>query len=182
MPQEFSLDNAINLLSRTPAVLESLLQGLPDGWLHANEGEATWSAYEVVGHLVHGEKTDWISRMKIILSDSGPKTFTPFDRFAMLQWDQNTPLTERLSEFRQLRHRNLQELKSRNISATDLQRTATHPALGMVTLSQLLSSWVAHDLSHLAQISRVLAFQYRDAVGPWKAFMGILNSKVKDQN
>ena len=177
MQPDFSLENLINLLSRTPAVLESLLQGLPDPWVRSNEGAATWSAYDIVGHLVQGEKTDWIPRMQIILSDSENKTFEPFDRFAMLQWDQQTPLSVRLAEFRRLRLRNLEELKSHRPTAADLQRTATHPALGTVTLSQLLASWVAHDLSHLAQISRVLAFPYRDAVGPWKEYMGIFKEK-----
>lgn len=158
-------------------MLESMLQGLPDAWLRTNEGEGTWTAYDVVGHLLHGEKTDWIPRMKIFLSDGGNKTFEPFDRFAMLQWDQDTPLELRLAAFRQLRAKNLQELNSRNLTAADLQRTATHPALGTVTLSQLLASWVAHDLSHLAQISRVLAFPYRDAVGPWKEYMGIFKAR-----
>lgn len=159
-------------------MLESMLQGLPDAWLRTNEGEGTWTAYDVVGHLLHGEKTDWIPRMKIFLSDGGNKTFEPFDRFAMLQWDQDTPLELRLAAFRQLRAKNLQELNSRNLTAADLQRTATHPALGTVTLSQLLASWVAHDLSHLAQISRVLAFPYRDAVGPWKEYMGIFKARA----
>lgn len=170
---EFQLQPSLDLLLKTPQVLQALLRDLPDEWTRADEGPGTWSAYSVVGHLVHGEKSDWIPRAHTILSASENKTFEPFDRFAMLARDQSIPLAELLDEFGSLRARNLLELERHRLQPEDLQREGLHPALGRVTLAQLLASWVAHDLSHLAQISRVLAFQYRDAVGPWKEYMGI---------
>ncbi|MBL7782665.1 MAG: DinB family protein [Saprospiraceae bacterium] len=169
----FNLTHSIEMLQRTPAVLRAFLQGLSDHWLHANEGEGTWSPYDVVGHLIHGEKTDWIPRMEIILSDVADKTFEPFDRFAQLIQEQK-PLDVLLNEFEALRAKSLRILQSRAISEDDLMKTGIHPAFGEVQLYQLLSTWVAHDLGHIAQISRVMAHQYKEDVGPWVAYLRIL--------
>ena len=169
----FNLQESVVLLAKTPLVLQSLVMGLPDAWIYTNEGGSTWSPYAVVGHLVHGEKTDWIPRVRIILSASENKTFEPFDRFAMLERDQTIPVEELLNEFKALRAKNLLDLERLQLKPEDMARTGLHPALGLVTLSQLMASWVVHDLSHLAQVSRVLAFQYKEAVGPWKEYMGV---------
>lgn len=171
----FQIDKSIEILSRTPLVLESLLVGLSNEWILTNEGENTWSPYNVVGHLVHGEKTDWITRVKIVISDTGNKTFTPFDRFAQMKSDQSIPIAELLQEFKILRRKNLNELKTFQINNSTLNMTAMHPSLGVVNLKQLLSTWVAHDLGHIAQITRVMAKQYKSEVGPWKNYLGILN-------
>lgn len=172
---QFDLTKSIQILSRTPAVLKAYLNNLPDGWTRENEGSDTWSAYDIVGHLIHGEKTDWIVRARIILSkDDGDKTFEPFDRLAQFDRDQNQPISELLDEFAELRLNNLQELKEMDIREWDLNKTGIHPDLGETTLSQLLSTWVVHDMGHIAQISRVMAKQYKDEVGPWSAYLSIL--------
>lgn len=170
----FDLEKAIPILERTPVVLKTLLQYQPPDWTHKNEGGETWSAFDVVGHLIHGEKTDWIPRMEIILSQSG-KPFEPFDRFAQFDASKGKTLEELLMEFEQLRTQNIGILKSKNLSPADLKKTGNHPALGPATLAQLLSTWVVHDLNHLAQISRVMAMQYKEEVGPWVAYLGVLN-------
>lgn len=172
---QFNLANSTEILQRTPSVLRAMLQGLSDEWLYANEGEGTWSPYEVVGHLIHGEKTDWIPRMEIILSDKADKTFEPFDRFAQLT-EERKPLDALLDEFDVLRAESLQILQSRSISDDDLIKTGIHPAFGEVRLYQLLSTWVAHDLGHIAQIARVMAKQYKEDAGPWVAYLRILQS------
>ena len=166
---------AIEILSRTPQVLSHLLEGLPDIWLKSNEGPNTWSPYEVVGHLIHGEKTDWIPRVQIILSKSENKNFEPFDRFAQSQENQNRPLELLLEEFKQLRESNLGTLKSLNINKNQLNKKGIHPEFGEVTLKQLLSTWVVHDMGHISQIVRVMAKQYADEVGPWVNYLGILS-------
>lgn len=171
---KYDLEKSIEVLSRTPGTLERLLSGLSDDWIHHNEGPATWSAYDIVGHLIHGERTDWIPRMKIILSDGPNKNFVPFDRFAQLQ-NEEKPLAELLQEFRRLREVNITELKSAGISEKLLSRSGIHPEFGKVTLSQLLATWVAHDLNHIGQIARVMAKQYKEAVGPWVPYIGILS-------
>ena len=170
----FDINRSLEILSRTPQVLEDLLSGLSDDWLHSNEGENTWSPYEVIGHLIHGEKTDWIPRTKIILSLSGNKTFEPFDRFAQQNEDTNRSIDELLTEFKTLRMNNLQELKALQIDDTKLAMKGIHPELGEANLKELISCWTVHDLGHLAQISRVMAKQYQSEVGPWKAYLGIL--------
>ncbi len=170
----FNLEKAIPILERTPRVLKTLLQNLPPEWTHVNEGGETWSAFDVVGHLIHGEKTDWVPRMEIILSQSG-KPFEPFDRFAQFEASKGKSLEELLMEFEQIRTQNLQILKSKNLTLSDLEKTGMHSALGPATLAQLLSTWVAHDLNHLAQISRVMAKQYQEEVGSWVKYLGILN-------
>lgn len=171
---KFDLSKSILILERTPAVLNSLLGDLPNDWILPNEGKETWSPYDVIGHLVHGEKTDWISRAKIILSEGTDKSFKPFDRFAQFEESKGKSINQLLDDFNILRKNNLTELKSLNITEQQLQLEGRHPEFGVVTLRQLLSTWVAHDLGHIAQISRVMAKQYVDEVGPWKAYLGIL--------
>lgn len=172
----FSLNRSIEILSQTPATLQSLLGGLAEDWTQHNEGPNTWSPYDVLGHLIHGEKTDWIPRARIILSETADKTFVPFDRFAQQNADPDRPLKEFLTEFSDLRAANLQELKAMNLTEEALNRQGIHPALGPATLRQLLSTWTVHDLGHIAQISRVIAKQYSSEVGPWSAYLGILKA------
>ena len=169
-----SVSDAINLLSRTPQVLEDLLLGITDTLLHANEGDDSWSPYDVVGHLIHGEKTDWIPRMKICLSDDDHKTFTPFDRFAQFEDSKGKSLPELLQAFRKLREENIATLQSFHLSSEDFKRTAIHPAFGTVTLQQLLATWVVHDQNHIYQITRTISHQYQDETGPWRAYLRII--------
>lgn len=169
------LDNAIAVLERTPGVLEALLAGLPASWTTCNEGPDTWSPFDVVGHLISGEKTDWMVRLRIILAQGPSRRFQPFNRSLHLERDKGRTLPELLAEFRQLRERNLADLKALNPTPAQLALTGEHPDFGSVTLSQLLATWVAHDLGHLAQITRVMAKQYRDAVGPWQAYLPVLH-------
>ncbi len=171
---KFELQRSIEVLSRTPSLLESMLSGLSEEWLKNNEGENTWSPYDIVGHLIHGEKTDWIIRTNIILSNSENKKFEPFDRFAQIYSDQKRAINALLKEFRELREHNLITLKALHIQEQDLYKKGIHPELGEVRLKELLSSWVIHDLGHISQISRVMAKQYKDEVGPWTAYLGIL--------
>jgi hypothetical protein len=168
------LEHTISLLSRTPAALEALLRDLPDAWTLANEGDNTWSPFDVLGHLIHGERTDWIPRVKMVLQAGESKTFERFDRFAQARESQGKSLGELLEEFARVRSENLRELRQLNLQPADLERRGRHPVLGVVTLSQLLATWAAHDLTHLHQISRVMAHQYRDAVGPWIRYLGVL--------
>ena len=169
------LDKSKEILERTPDVLKTMLTGLSKEWIYTNEGENTWSPYDIVGHLIFGEKTDWIVRIKIILSESENKDFEPFDRFAQLKGKQEKPIRELLIEFKNLRLKNLKELNSLSIGKKDLNRTGIHPEFGEVTLKQLISAWAVHDLGHVAQISRVMAKQYKSEVGPWTNYLGILN-------
>ena len=162
------------LLTRTPAALNALLRDLPETWTHRNEGEGTWSPFDIVGHLIDGEHTDWIPRAKIILQFGESKPFESFDREGFKHVTQNKSLPQLLDEFARLRSENLDQLRAFNLQPQDLERRGQHPALGVVTLSQLLATWAAHDLTHLHQISRVMAHQYRDAVGPWSKFLGVL--------
>ncbi len=173
MAEAFDLSDGIRILERTPAVLDAWLRGLPTAWTHANEGPETWSAFDVVGHLVHGEKTDWIPRARIILADGDARPLDPFDRFAQLQRTDET-LDRRLDELASLRRTNLETLRGWNLSGADLDRRGHHPTLGPVTLAQLLSTWTAHDLNHVIQIARVMATRYRDAVGPWSEFLRVM--------
>jgi hypothetical protein len=171
---QHNLQHTISLLARAPATLNALLRDLPETWTLRNEGENTWSAFDVVGHLIHGERTDWMPRARIILQFGETKTFVPFDRFAQLRDSQGKPLGQLLDEFANLRSVNLGELRALNLRPADLERRGRHPALGVVTLSQLLAAWAAHDLTHLHQISRIMAHQYREAVGPWTAYLGVM--------
>lgn len=171
---EFNLDETIALLSRTPATLDALLRGLPDTWVRHDEGEGSWSAYDIVGHLANLERTDWMARVRRILEYGESKPFDRIDRFAQMNVGQDQLLEERLDEFAQLRKRNLAELQVLNLLPDDFVRKGKHPALGAVTLSNLLATWAAHDLTHLHQLSRVMAYQNREAVGPWLKFLGVL--------
>jgi len=176
---EFNLAEAIAILTRTPATLNALLRGLPDVWTLRNEGrneaEDTWSAFDIVGHLIAGERTDWMPRARIILEKGEARPFDPFDRFAQAKESQGKSLEQLLDEFARLRSENVAALQALNLQPEDLARRGRHPVLGVVTLSQLLATWAVHDLTHLHQLSRVMAHQYRDAVGPWSAYLGVLH-------
>ncbi len=175
---DFSIQKSIAVLERTPFVVEMLLRDLPEDWTMNNEGERTWSPYDIVGHLIHGEKTDWIPRMKIILSDDENKTFEPFDRFAQFNESKGKTLSELMIEFKMRRKAGVEILRSMNITDEHLQRTGIHPTFGKVTLKELIATWVAHDLNHIGQIVRVMAKQYKTEVGPWIEFLGILKNGV----
>jgi hypothetical protein len=150
------------------------LRGLPDIWVRGNEGKDTWNAFDVIGHLICAERTDWMPRVRIILENGESRAFDPFDRFAQSREPQNQSLGQRLDDFASLRKENLAALQALNLKPEDLTRRGKHPALGGVTLSQLLATWATHDLTHLHQLSRVMAYQYRDAVGPWNVYLGVL--------
>lgn len=171
---EHNLDHTIALLERTPAALGALLRDLPDAWTQRNEGEKTWSAYDVLGHLIHGERMDWMPRVRMVLEHGEAKTFERFDRFAQESESQGKTLAQLLDEFARLRAANLKQLRALDLQTKDFERRGKHPALGTVTLSELLSTWAAHDLTHLHQIARVMAHQYRNQVGPWSNFLGVL--------
>lgn len=169
-----SLQHTISLLTRTPAALNSLLHDLPEAWTLQNEGEGTWSVFEVVGHLIQGENTDWMQRARMILQFGETQAFEPFDRMGHAQKIQGKSLRQLLDEFASLRSENLDQLHALHLRPEDLARRGRHPALGIVTLSELLATWAAHDLTHLHQISRIMAYQYRQNVGPWAAYLGVL--------
>jgi hypothetical protein len=178
--KEFSLAEVSAVLTRTPAALNALLRGLPDTWAMSNEGRSkdgkdTWSAFDIVGHLIAGERTDWMPRVRIILENGEARAFDPFDRFAQSRESEGKSLEQLLDEFAHLRSENLAALRALNLQPEDLARRGRHPALGVVTLSELLATWAVHDLTHLHQLSRVIAHQYRDAVGPWSAYLGVLH-------
>ncbi len=170
----FSLNRSIEVLERTPHALAVMLDGISDEWILNNEGPDTWSPYEVIGHLIHGEKTDWIPRMEIILSEDPDKRFAPFDRFAMMGSTGKRSIRVLLDEFKALRKTNIDILRSRKLSDTDLMKTGIHPEFGKVTLRQLIATWVAHDLGHIVQTSRVMAKQYKTEVGPWIEYLRVL--------
>jgi hypothetical protein len=171
---EHNLPQTIALLTRTPATLNALLRNLPETWTFRNEGENTWSAFDVVGHLIHGERTDWMPRAKMVLQFGETKAFEPFDRLGHVRESRGKSLGQLLDEFARLRSENLDQLRTLNLRHEDLARRGRHPALGLVTLSELLATWAVHDLTHLHQISRIMARQYREAVGPWSAYLGVL--------
>jgi hypothetical protein len=173
----FDLSNGVAVLERTPPTLRVLLSGLPADWTDATEGPDTWSPYTVVGHLIHGERTDWIPRAQIILRQSEDRRFTPYDRFAQFRDSEGKSLQDLLDEFAALRTENLATLRGWRLDDAKLALEGEHPALGVVSLRQLLATWVAHDLGHIVQISRVMAKQYRDAVGPWREYLSVMDSK-----
>jgi hypothetical protein len=172
---EIDLDHATAVLDRTPSVLRVTLSGLGPEWLHATEGPDTWSPYHIVGHLIHGERTDWIPRARIILAQGANRRFEPFDRTAQLHDDQTRPIELLLDDFARLRSESLATLAGWRLTDARLALTGEHPEFGSVTLGQLLATWVAHDLGHIAQIARVMAKQYRQAVGPWRAYLPVLD-------
>ena len=171
---ELQLEHVRDILRRTPSTLNLLLQDLSEPWLMTNEGPDTWSPYDVVGHLIHGEETDWIPRAKMILEDGQSRPFTPFNREAMFAKSKGKSINELLDTFAQLRTESLRELEELNVTPELLDKRGLHPELGPVTLSQLLATWVVHDLGHIGQIVRVMSKQYGDAVGPWKAYLPVL--------
>ena len=168
------LQDTVALLARTPAALDSLLRDLPDLWTRRTEGENTWSVVEIVGHLIHGERTDWIGRTRLILESGESRPFEPFDRLGHVREIEGKSLGELLDEFARVRSENLDHLRGFDLQESDLARRGLHPAFGAVTLSELLATWAAHDLSHLHQITRVMAHQYREAVGPWSEYLGVM--------
>lgn len=170
----FDLAASIPVLERTPAVLDQLLRGLPESWTTATEGPESWSPFDVVGHLIDGEETDWIPRARLILGDGPDRRFPSFDRFRHLARNRGRALEDLLDEFARLRRANLVILRDLDLTPAQLDSTGIHPEFGPVTLRQHLSTWVAHDLNHLAQVARVMARQYADAVGPWRAYIPIL--------
>ncbi|HEV2987100.1 MAG TPA: DinB family protein [Candidatus Angelobacter sp.] len=173
-PTGLNLTETITLLIRTPAALDALLRGLPDIWVRSTEGKDTWSAFDIVGHLISAERSDWMPRVRTILENGEQRAFAPFDRFAQMIESQGKSMDQLLDDFTRLRRENLVALRDLNLSRDDLARRGKHPALGVVTLSELLATWAAHDLTHLHQLSRVMAHQYREAVGPWVAYLGVL--------
>ena len=175
--RSFSIEEAVPILTRTPGMLDAMLRGLPDGWIAANEGDNTWSPFDVVGHLIHGERTDWMPRVNIILEQGESRVFDTFDRSAQFAASAGRTLDSLLDEFETLRRDNLRELESLHLTAADLDRRGRHPAFGVVTLRQLLATWVAHDLDHVVQISRVLGRQYSNEVGPWTAYLRIISGQ-----
>lgn len=170
----FTIELGLEILERTPAVLRTWLAGLSPEWLAADEGPDTWNPYDVVGHLVHGERTDWMTRTEIILSGGG--TFAVFDRFAQFEESKGKSLAQLLDEFEAARHANLTKLRAFKLTDTELEKTGTHPKFGTVTLRQLLSTWVAHDLDHLMQVSRVMGKQLKEDIGPWEEYLRIARS------
>ena len=171
---QFNYNQTIDILTRTPVVLRAMLQGLSLEWVNSNEGEGTWSPFDVLGHLIHGEKTDWIPRAKIILEFGEDHPFEPFDRFAQFQTSKSNTIEELLDAFENLRSNNISILNNLNLDTQDLKKIGTHPELGRVTLEELLATWAAHDLNHIVQISRTMAKQYKEAVGPWQAYLSVL--------
>jgi hypothetical protein len=170
----FDLSQGATVLERTPGTLRAMLHGLGTEWTDATEGAETWSPYVIVGHLIHAERTDWIPRARLILSQSANRRFVPFDRFAQLEEGRRKSLAAMLDEFEQLRAGNLATLAGWGLTDAKLALEGEHPEFGTVTLGQLLATWVVHDLGHLAQIARVMAKQYRDAIGPWRAYLPIV--------
>jgi DinB superfamily len=173
---EQSLERTMEVLERTPAALDALLRGLPVEWTRSNEGESTWSAFDVVAHLINCERTDWVPRARVILEskDGEVPEFPPFDRFGGIRESQSKTAGELLDTFARERAENLKTVRAWELGAKELAMRGKHPALGEVTLAQLMATWVAHDLNHLHQISRVMAHQYCEAVGPWRKYMGVM--------
>lgn len=171
---DFDLAAGVAILERTPGTLHAMLAGLPPFWVDATEGPETWSPYVIVGHLIHGERSDWIPRASIILAQGANRRFTPYDRVAQFRESQGKSLAQLLEEFAHLRAENLATLATWRLTEAQLALEGEHPEFGPVTLRQLLATWVAHDLGHVAQIARVMAKQYREAVGPWRAYLPVL--------
>jgi DinB family protein len=171
----FQLDEALEVLERTPATFHALLSGLPESWTTCDEGPDTFTPFDNIGHLLHAERTDWITRARIILEQGPDRRFEPYDRFAQFRDSKGKTLTQLLEAFARVRAENLATVRSWNLSDEQLALEGEHPAFGPVTLRQLLSTWVAHDLGHIAQTSRVMAKRYRESVGPWRAYLPVLD-------
>jgi hypothetical protein len=174
---EFQLEQAVPILERAPRAISALLRDLPEDWTRVDEGPDTWSPREVVAHLINGERTDWIPRARIILKQGKYRRFDPFDRFAELKTPR--PLSDLLEEFEKLRAENVATLRGWNLKESDLELTGEHPEFGNVTMRQLLATWVVHDLSHIAQITRTMARAYTEAVGPWTAYFRVLQRDIR---
>ena len=172
---DFDLATGTAVLERTPSTLRAMLAGLPPAWTGADEGPETWSPYVIVGHLIHGERTDWIPRAQLILAQGAQRRFAPYDRFAQFRESEGKSLAELLDEFARLRAENVRTLGGWRLTEAQLALGGQHPEFGPVTLRQLLATWVAHDLGHVAQTARVMAKQYRDAVGPWRAYLPVMD-------
>ena len=168
------LQSTVALLARTPACLDALVRGLPPTWVLEHEGEGTWSVLEVIAHLTYAEQAAWMSRIRVMLETAGPRTFAPFDRLGHTREAIGRSPGELLDEFTRLRRESLAELVAFDLREDDLAKTADHPAFGTVTLSQLLAAWAAHDLTHIHQITRIMASQYRTLVGPWEQYLGVM--------
>ena len=168
------LDECLSILARTPATFDALLRDLPETWTAATEGPSTWSPYDVIGHLVYCEKADWMPRLEIILEHGPSRPFDPFDREAHFRESQGKALATLLDEFRELRHGSLARLRELDLQPEQLELMGTHPALGPVTLRQLLATWTAHDLGHVLQVSRVMAKRYKEEVGPWAEYLSVM--------
>lgn len=171
---QFNLKESIQVLAKTPLVIECLLKGLPDQWIKTNEGNDTWSPFDILGHLIHGEKTDWIPRVRIILDKKSSKPFEPFDRFAQFENSKGKTLNQLLNEFNELRKENIQYIETLDIDEESLKKTGIHPEFGHVTLRQLLATWVTHDLGHLNQMTRVMAKNYKIEAGPWSKYIAVI--------
>jgi hypothetical protein len=169
-----NLETTMSLLARTPAALEALLHDLPETWTHCNEGENSWNAVEIVAHLIGAEKNNWITRAKWLLEFGETRAFAPFVRQPDQQKSGGKALAQLLGEFARLRSENLQVLRALDLKPPDLERQGKHPALGTVTLGELLGTWAAHDLTHLHQLTRVMAYQYRETVGPFRQYLGVM--------
>ena len=172
---DFSIEQSLALLARTPAALDALLRDLPEEWTHANEGPSTWSAFDVLGHLIHGEQTDWLVRTRLILEHGESRAFDKFDREAQFKESAAKTLPQLLDEFAHLRADNLAALGALDLQPQQLALRGRHPALGTVTLAEFLATWPVHDMTHIHQIARILAHQYRDSVGPWEKYLGVLH-------
>jgi hypothetical protein len=171
----FVMEEATAILARTPRTLDALLRGLPDGWMAAHEGGESWSPFDVLGHLIHGEQTDWVPRARIILEQGESRPFDKFDRFAQFALSKERTLESLLDEFATMRQQSLRDLDALQITDADLEKRGRHPELGIVTLRQLLSTWTVHDLDHVMQIARVIGKQYSDEVGPWRAYLRLIS-------
>jgi hypothetical protein len=177
----FDLEPSIEILERTPRTLDTLLRDLADDWIRGNEGGESWSPYDVVGHLVHGERADWMPRARRLLEHGESRAFEPFDRFAQFEESKGKPMSQLLDEFASLRAANLVALRDLGLGPRDWPRTGRHPSFGTVTLSQLLATWVVHDLGHVGQIVRVMAKQYAGEVGPWQVYLPVLAPRSSDR-
>jgi hypothetical protein len=175
MEMKFELNRSLQILQQTPSVLRTWLAGLDRPWIENNYGDDTFSPFDVVGHLLHGERTDWMARVEIILEQGTSQAFTPWDRYAMYRESQGKTIDQLLDEFAAARRENLANLDAKKLTPTDLQRTGTHPRFGQVTLQQLLATWVTHDLNHIHQIAKCMAWQYRDEIGPWREYVTFID-------
>jgi len=173
--RSFSMEEGVAILTRTPATLDALLRGLPDGWIAAHEGGSTWSPFDVLGHLIHGERTDWLPRVQTVLAHGASRPFEKFDRFAQFAESEGQTVADLLDTFSARSAANLRQLAALGLTGADLDRPGRHPELGPVTLRNLLATWVAHDLDHVVQIARVLARQYADEVGPWQKYLRVIS-------